>query len=276
MAVQLSPTQLLDYLTLDREARCVRIRALPPGFQTPHRVGDALDIHTPADGGSPYVRFLGGRYLAERVVRALNKQDPSLLVDCRVSRSKFSDRDRTIWELAKSGLSYADIGERVGGVSRQRVKQILDRLLAFGYDPVNTRAVRQEQRKAVVDMAAQEKARARWGVCTRPDDALVLRLRALRNKALAKGIPFSITAADLLPLPTHCPALGTPLVYELGRGRGAWDDAPSVDRIIPALGYVPGNVVVVSQRANRIKNDATAEELRAIADFYSLLSSKNT
>jgi hypothetical protein len=33
---------------------------------------------------------------------------------------------------------------------------------------------------------------------------------------------------------------------------------------------VIGNIVVVSRRANRIKNDATIEELEAVADFYAV------
>jgi hypothetical protein len=46
------------------------------------------------------------------------------------------------------------------------------------------------------------------------------------------------------------------------------DFSPSIDRIIPSLGYVRGNVVIVSMRANRIKTDATDAELRRVAKFY--------
>ena len=44
--------------------------------------------------------------------------------------------------------------------------------------------------------------------------------------------------------------------------------APSLDRLIPKLGYVKGNIVIVSTRANTIKRDATPEELMKIAKFY--------
>ena len=40
-----------------------------------------------------------------------------------------------------------------------------------------------------------------------------------------------------------------------------------MDRYINEFGYVPGNVFVISQRANRIKSDATANELVAIAAY---------
>ncbi len=45
-------------------------------------------------------------------------------------------------------------------------------------------------------------------------------------------------------------------------------DSPSVDKLIPALGYVKGNVAVISRRANQIKSDCTSgDELRQVADW---------
>ena len=41
----------------------------------------------------------------------------------------------------------------------------------------------------------------------------------------------------------------------------------SLDCIIPELGYVPGNVAVISRRANTIKNDATIEELELVLAY---------
>ena len=38
-------------------------------------------------------------------------------------------------------------------------------------------------------------------------------------------------------------------------------------RINPSLGYIKGNVQILSNRANRLKNNATASELSLIADF---------
>ncbi|MFN3573641.1 MAG: hypothetical protein ACK4TR_08950 [Phenylobacterium sp.] len=93
-------------------------------------------------------------------------------------------------------------------------------------------------------------------------------LRAARSRAKRAGVPCTITVGDIV-IPSHCPVLGIPLVRRLGK-KGGCDQSPSLDRIVPELGYVPGNIVVVSRRANRIKNDATIEELRAIADFYEI------
>lgn len=91
------------------------------------------------------------------------------------------------------------------------------------------------------------------------------RLYNAKARAKAAGLPFSITAEDVVP-PSHCPILGIPLVSGRSR-RGVSDASPTVDRLIPSLGYVKGNVIVISGRANRIKNNSTPEELRKIADF---------
>ena len=89
--------------------------------------------------------------------------------------------------------------------------------------------------------------------------------RDAKKRALKKGVPFSITTDDI-SIPSHCPVFG----FELKPGEGQQcDTSPSLDRIIPSLGYVPGNIEVISYKANRIKNDATAHELRAVADYYS-------
>ena len=47
--------------------------------------------------------------------------------------------------------------------------------------------------------------------------------------------------------------------------------SPSFDRIYPKKGYVKGNIVIVSNKANRIKTDATVDEIRKVADFYEKL-----
>lgn len=73
----------------------------------------------------------------------------------------------------------------------------------------------------------------------------------------------SLTVADL-HVPDVCPVLGIPIIKEY---TGRTDSTPSVDRIDNTKGYEPGNVKVISWRANRLKNDATVEEILAIADY---------
>lgn len=86
-----------------------------------------------------------------------------------------------------------------------------------------------------------------------------------KGRAKDKGIEHSITADDI-SVPAHCPVLGIPLL--VGREHPK-DNNPSIDRIDSSKGYIPGNVIVVSTRANRIKNNSTVEDLRRIYEFYS-------
>ena len=81
-----------------------------------------------------------------------------------------------------------------------------------------------------------------------------------KQRAKKAKVPFNIEICDIL-IPERCPVLGV----ELKRGiRHKRATSPSLDRIIPSLGYVKGNVWVMSSRANLIKNDATVEELELV------------
>jgi len=89
-------------------------------------------------------------------------------------------------------------------------------------------------------------------------------LYAARRRATTKQIDFNLEEQDIV-IPEYCPALGLKLQPVYGvTGR---DSSPSLDRIDNNRGYVKGNVAVISFRANTLKNNATAEELRAIADY---------
>lgn len=89
-------------------------------------------------------------------------------------------------------------------------------------------------------------------------------LRWAKGRAKAKGIPVDITEADIR-IPSVCPVLGIPLFKGTGK---LTDNSPTLDRIDSTGGYTKDNVLVVSARANRIKSDATIEELLKVAIFY--------
>jgi hypothetical protein len=86
-------------------------------------------------------------------------------------------------------------------------------------------------------------------------------LERVKYRAKNENLPFNLTRGDIF-IPTICPILGIQLVRSEGR---LTQNSPSLDRIIPALGYVKGNVWVVSMKANTMKNSATVEELRQFA-----------
>jgi alpha-ketoglutarate-dependent taurine dioxygenase len=97
-------------------------------------------------------------------------------------------------------------------------------------------------------------------------------LRGARARAKRSGTPFNITAKDFQYLPEFCPVLDElRLVYGAsGKSRKLYENgaAASIDRIRNGLGYVPGNVIIVSLRANLLKGQATLDELQKIAAFY--------
>ena len=63
----------------------------------------------------------------------------------------------------------------------------------------------------------------------------------------------------------ECPVFKTPFVWGQSNGRHPY--RPSLDRVVPNLGYIQGNVVFISQKANTIKQDVTEKELYAVADW---------
>lgn len=89
-------------------------------------------------------------------------------------------------------------------------------------------------------------------------------LCAIRHRSPTE---VEITLEDITPLPDVCPILGIPLDYSAKRGGYYSDNSPSIDRIIPSKGYIVGNCIVCSWRANRIKNDGTAEEHKKIYEY---------
>lgn len=93
-----------------------------------------------------------------------------------------------------------------------------------------------------------------------------------KQRATKFGILFSITHADIV-VPTTCPLLNIPLTLDAGKRT---ENTATLDRIIPRNGYVQGNIAVMSWRANRIKNDATIEELEQIVVGLKRLRSDNS
>lgn len=89
-------------------------------------------------------------------------------------------------------------------------------------------------------------------------------LSKAKNRAKEKHLPFSIDVDDLEPFPVQCPVLNIPITIG---DKKVTDNSPTVDRIIPELGYVPDNVIIISKKANQIKNNATIDELHSIVSF---------
>jgi hypothetical protein len=97
----------------------------------------------------------------------------------------------------------------------------------------------------------------RWRI----DHAPQLLWRNARARASKRGLPFDLEPSDIF-IPEHCPVLGIRLRPCSGRMHPA---NATIDRVVPALGYVKGNIAVISWRANCLKRDARVDELEHVA-----------
>jgi hypothetical protein len=84
----------------------------------------------------------------------------------------------------------------------------------------------------------------------------------IKGRAKRRGTVFTLSLEDIPEIPSHCPILGIPLCPN--DKAGPQDSSPSLDRLHPDLGYVAGNVRIISHRANRLRSDATLKELKLL------------
>jgi len=88
-----------------------------------------------------------------------------------------------------------------------------------------------------------------------------------KRRAQQKGIEFDIVIDDIPDIPDVCPIAGIPLSFRDDGGRGPCDNSPSLDRIRGELGYIPGNIRVISHRGNRWKGEMTRDEAQRVLDY---------
>lgn len=84
-----------------------------------------------------------------------------------------------------------------------------------------------------------------------------------KHNAKKANLPFNLDVEDIV-IPAVCPYLGIALTKLYGHGH--LDTNASVDKIVPELGYVKGNIKIISRKANRMKNNASLEELLIFAE----------
>jgi hypothetical protein len=91
-----------------------------------------------------------------------------------------------------------------------------------------------------------------------------------KKRAKRDNLLFTIVPEDIV-IPSRCPVLGFEL--RMNKGSPSFDSA-AIDRLYPSLGYTKKNIIVVSHRANAIKNDSTIIELEKTYLFYKELLNK--
>lgn len=84
---------------------------------------------------------------------------------------------------------------------------------------------------------------------------------AAKIRAKKYGIPFTIKIDDVI-IPDRCPLLQIPLILN---SEQKWHpNLASLDRVIPSLGYIPGNVWVISWKANVMKSNYSLEDFELL------------
>jgi len=142
---------------------------------------------------------------------------------------------------------------------RQKDRQYAQQYRAENLDYVTQRAKEYESRPDVKIRRQKQK----YDYVRRPDRIKRDLLKLAKDRARKQNVPFDLTEEDI-ELPEVCPVLGLKLEKGI---KHPCDQSPSIDKIKPDLGYVRGNIKVISFRANTLKRDASIEELKAILKY---------
>lgn len=93
-------------------------------------------------------------------------------------------------------------------------------------------------------------------------------IEQVRHRAAKKGLPFDLTEEYLDSIFTGvCPAFYVRLTLPREEPIPGYTYKSSLDRIIPEKGYVKGNVIFLSDLANRIKAEADHQQIQAVATW---------
>lgn len=89
-----------------------------------------------------------------------------------------------------------------------------------------------------------------------------------KQRAQKKNLSFSITLQEVydavIETKAVCPVLGTRL--EMGNGLKP-ENIASIDKLVDSKGYVPGNFLIISLLANRIKSTGTSDQIFKVAKY---------
>jgi hypothetical protein len=89
----------------------------------------------------------------------------------------------------------------------------------------------------------------------------------VKARSIQINVPFDLSPEYLEEIWTgYCPVLNIPIELDVGVNK---EYSAELDRFIPSLGYIKGNVAFLSRRINRIKDNATIEELEKLVKWMS-------
>lgn len=145
---------------------------------------------------------------------------------------------------------------------------------AAGYPPTDPEIAR----KASAAYAARKRAARLAANPPPPPPDVFQRIGAMlqgaaRNRVKLRGLPVDPWlhlerkyVGDWLRRQPNCPCCG--VKFDLTRASKQADASPSLDQLIPGLGYTTANARLICTRCNRLKSYAiTGAELRGVADW---------
>jgi hypothetical protein len=95
-----------------------------------------------------------------------------------------------------------------------------------------------------------------------------------KSDSKIKNIKFNLDKdylKSIYPKNNRCPLLD----IEFKKGdKGVCSNSPTLDRIVPEKGYVKGNVIFISAKANRVKNNLTLDEMKLLLKNWKRLFNK--
>jgi hypothetical protein len=180
-----------------------------------------------------------------------------------MSKINWKNELNNIYESSVQGKTLQEIGD-VYGVSREYIRQ----LIAKHY-PSLTKELRgmmlkaSETRAKILEERFQRTGRYTGRHADDLSRAIMDCFRRKRQNAKVSKWGWDLSYHDI-EWNMVCPVLGIDLDWF---AEARQENSPSFDRVNPKLGYVKGNVQIISSRANRIKNDGSSEEHRLIAAY---------
>lgn len=85
-------------------------------------------------------------------------------------------------------------------------------------------------------------------------------LSRAKYRSEKNNLEFNLTREDII-LPEFCPVFGIEINFQNRQS------SPALDRVDNKKGYIKGNVRIISNRANRLKNNGTIEEFKQIIEY---------
>jgi len=87
-------------------------------------------------------------------------------------------------------------------------------------------------------------------------------LKRVKERVRTQNLPFNLELSDII-IPKYCPIFNIPLFTSDKVG----PNTPSIDRVLNNLGYVKGNIRIISMKANSMKGAMTIDECETLLRY---------